>query len=79
MQLLANALRTAKELGINQLYDEIVAARAGLPADPVLKKSQLHSCPEDSSHAAVCRSEGEYWTIGFEGIVFRMKDAKGLR
>jgi hypothetical protein len=29
-QLLADALNTAKELGMNQLYDEVIAARGGL-------------------------------------------------
>lgn len=64
---------------MNQLYDEVVAARAGLPAGPVLAGTHTDSLPEDSSHAAVFRSEGEYWTIGFDRTVIRMKDAKGLR
>jgi hypothetical protein len=25
------------------------------------------------------RREGEYWTVGFEGVVVRLRDAKGLR
>jgi tetratricopeptide (TPR) repeat protein len=62
-QLLADAQRTAEELGMNQLYDEVVAARAQL--DP-------------GSAAVFCR-EGEYWTIGFQGIVIRLKDTKGLQ
>lgn len=78
-QLLVDALRTAEELGMNQLYDEVVAAWAGLPAGSGLEEAKLDSFPEDFSHAAVFRNEGEYWTIGFERIVIRMKDAKGLR
>jgi hypothetical protein len=35
--------------------------------------------PEDSPPPAVFRREGEYWTIGFEREVVRMKDAKGFR
>lgn len=48
---------------MNQLYDEVVAARAQL--DP-------------GSAPVFCR-EGEYWTIGFQGIVIRLKDTKGLQ
>jgi hypothetical protein len=62
-QLLADALRAAEELGMNQLYDEVIAARAQL--DP-------------GSPAVFCR-EGEYWTIGFQGIVIHLKDTKGLQ
>ncbi|MGH3787965.1 MAG: ATP-binding protein [Pseudonocardiaceae bacterium] len=72
-QLLADALQAAQELGMNQLYDEVIAARAGLPPDPVWPQSQL-----DPS-AAVFRCEGEYWTIGFEQVLFRLRDTKGLQ
>ena len=29
--------------------------------------------------SAVCRQEGEYWTIVYDGMLFRLRDAKGLR
>jgi tetratricopeptide (TPR) repeat protein len=32
-----------------------------------------------SSHAGIFRKEGEYWTIGYRGNVFRLKDSRGLR
>jgi hypothetical protein len=76
-QLLADALKTAKELGMNQVCDEVAGARAALPEDPALEDAQLDAFPEGSSQA-VFRREGEYWTIGFEHVVVRMKDAKGL-
>jgi len=31
------------------------------------------------TRSAVCRQEGEYWTIIYEGALFRLRDAKGLR
>jgi predicted ATPase/class 3 adenylate cyclase len=75
-QLLADALETAQQLGMNQLYDEVVAARAGMPADPGWLDSQLDLLADS---AAVFRREGEYWTIGFQRIVIRLKDTKGLQ
>jgi predicted ATPase/class 3 adenylate cyclase len=73
-QLLADALQTAQRLGMNQLYDEVLATLAGMPADP--KWLEL-DCFADS--AAVFRREGEYWTIGFQRTVIRLKDTKGLQ
>ncbi|MDQ4010097.1 MAG: LuxR family transcriptional regulator [Actinomycetota bacterium] len=40
-QLLADALKTAQERGMNQLYNYVVASQPGLPADPVLTQGQL--------------------------------------
>lgn len=77
-QLLADALQTAQDLGMNQLYDEVIAARAGLTPDPVWPQAQLDPFAGDPS-AAVFRCEGEYWTIGFEGVVIRLRDTKGLQ
>jgi predicted ATPase len=78
-QLLAAALKAAEELGMSQLWDEVVAARAGLPAEQVTEDSRQRQSPGSSPEAAVFRSEGEYWTIAFEHVVVRMKDAKGFR
>ncbi|HEX8935533.1 MAG TPA: hypothetical protein VF788_15360, partial [Pseudonocardiaceae bacterium] len=77
-QLLANALKTAKELGMRQLCADVVAAQAGLPANAGIEQTRSCVSAEDSSVAAVFRSEGEYWTIGFQRTVVRIKDAKGL-
>jgi predicted ATPase/class 3 adenylate cyclase len=71
--LLADALRTAQELGMNQLYDEVIATQAALLADLDLAEPRL------AGSAAVFRREGEYWTIGFQGVVVHVRDAKGLR
>jgi hypothetical protein len=32
-----------------------------------------------ASAGTVFRRDGEYWTVGFEGVVVRLRDAKGLR
>jgi predicted ATPase/class 3 adenylate cyclase len=77
-QLLADALQSAQELGMNQLYDEVVATQACLPRDPIRPQSQLDPFAGDPS-AAVFRREGEYWTIGFQRVVIRLRDTKGLQ
>jgi len=64
-QLLADALHAAQQLGMNQLYDEVIAAQAEL--NPLVE-----------SAAVFCR-EGEYWTIVFQRVVIRLKDSKGLQ
>lgn len=33
---------------------------------------------DDFSDVAVFRNEDEYWTVGFERVVVRMKDAQGI-
>ncbi|MFY9807331.1 MAG: hypothetical protein WAK86_08695, partial [Pseudonocardiaceae bacterium] len=78
-QLLADALQAAQKLGMNQLYDEVVAAQTGLLPAPLVTESQLGSLPEDILGAAVFRLDGEYWTIAFEQTIIRLKDTKGLR
>jgi hypothetical protein len=58
---------------MNQLYDEVIATQAALLADLDLAEPRL------AGSAAVFRREGEYWTIGFQGVVVHVRDAKGLR
>lgn len=55
-QLLADALQAAQQLGMNQLYDDVVAARAGMPADPAWLDSPLDLLADS---AAVFRREGD--------------------
>ncbi|MGH3824682.1 MAG: hypothetical protein ACRDRA_17890 [Pseudonocardiaceae bacterium] len=76
-QLLADALKAAQELGMNQLYDEVIATQASLSPELVWTESQLDSFSADP--AAVFRHEGEYWTIGFQRVVVHLRDTKGLR
>ena len=35
--------------------------------------------PVEASRGSICRQEGEYWTIVYDGALFRLRDAKGLR
>jgi tetratricopeptide (TPR) repeat protein len=64
-QLLADALKTAHELGMNQLYDQVIATQASLSPGPALPRSQLDSCPDDS--AAVFRHEGNTGPLASNG------------
>jgi eukaryotic-like serine/threonine-protein kinase len=47
-----------------------------LPSD----RPPLHvsAKPRPSAESKIFRREGEYWTIAYDGTVFRLKDAKGL-
>ncbi|MCA1831385.1 MAG: AAA family ATPase [Actinomycetota bacterium] len=69
---LASQTRTiADDLGMDQL-----AERARLLESQVL----TNASPVISvTTGSVFRREGDYWTISYDGSVFRMKDAKGLR
>jgi sugar phosphate isomerase/epimerase len=76
-QLLAHALKTAKELGMGTLQKEILAAQQQASSD-----SAAAAAPVEASQAhapAVFRVEGEYWSIDFGGKTVRLKDARGLR
>ena len=64
-QLLADDLKTAQELGMNQLCDQVIATQASLAPDPALPRSQLDSCPDDS--AAVFRHEGNTGPLASNG------------
>ncbi|MGH3767500.1 MAG: ATP-binding protein [Pseudonocardiaceae bacterium] len=71
-QLLSDALKAAKELGMNQLYDEVVTTLAGAFPGSAGPPPQLD--PPQS----VFRCEGEFWTIYFDRVVVHLRDAKGL-
>jgi tetratricopeptide (TPR) repeat protein len=74
--LLADALRTARELGMPLLAEKILAldpvvetARGGGATPPVV----------GGPRRALFRREGEYWTIGDDATACRLKDSIGLR
>jgi hypothetical protein len=75
LQLLADASGTADELGMKQIQHQVEAARAALS---VTDSSKPPALSEGSASTGVFRKDGEYWTIGFLGVVVLMKDAKGL-
>jgi hypothetical protein len=73
--LLDRALATADTLGMAAVAEGIrtlQAAEAGqpMPAEPA-------AGPEAARN--LFRREGEYWTVVFDGVVVRLRDAKGLR
>jgi predicted ATPase/class 3 adenylate cyclase/tetratricopeptide (TPR) repeat protein len=77
-QLLTQALQTAHKLGMNQLYDDVIAARALLPREPEPAPAPP-ALSDPGEPAAVFRCEGEYWTICFDQITIHLRDTKGLR
>jgi len=71
-ELLAEAVKTADELGMSPLRDRAAA----------LDKSGGASLTEPRVSGAtlsVFRRDGEYWSIAYERDAFRLKDSKGLR
>jgi hypothetical protein len=83
--LLARGRWTCQELGMTALATRVSALleRAegrltdATPDGP--ESGRPSGSPHRLMHASIFRREGEYWSIGFEGQIFRLKDAKGLR
>ena len=83
--LLARAHGTCQELGMTAVGARVsalqevggpaLAAPALGAADSAVSSGRAHP----AMPASVFRREGEYWSIAFEGRLFRLKDAKGLR
>ena len=83
--LLVRARSTCQELDMVALAKRVSAlleAGEGGLVD-VAPGGPESGAPSGSLHpamdASVFRREGEYWSIAFEGQIFRLKDAKGLR
>jgi predicted ATPase len=77
--LLNQALAVASTLEMATVAEEIrtllAAQSAGMGrALPIAAKAAAPELPEN-----LFRREGEYWTISFDGLVVRLRDAKGLR
>jgi tetratricopeptide (TPR) repeat protein len=73
-ELLDQALATAGTLGMAALAGEIRTLQVG-------ETSGAEPGAEVAAPAAATnlfRPEGEYWTVRYEGVVVRLKDAKGL-
>lgn len=88
IELLSDALRTCDQLGMSALRVKVAEAltRAGdatSAAHP--QPSAGHRIqPRDTSVPASVSDgtfllEGEYWTVGYEGRVVRLRDSKGMR
>src|SRR6059036_528644 len=68
--LLASALATARELGM----DGLVAKMRGLG----LETAATVGGPEPADGDAVFRHEGDFWTVAYAGKVARLRHGKGL-
>jgi AAA ATPase domain len=88
IELLSDAARTCDELGMPALRVQITAAlaRTGVAVStveaepeaghPVLPRGKsVPIAVEDGTF----RLEAEYWTVGFDGRLLRLRDSKGLR
>ena len=80
-KLLGDASATCRELGMVALGERVSALRERTRG---AIGASAEATPPASSDAASIRPavfhrEGEYWSIAYEGDVFRLKDSKGLR
>jgi len=65
------ALALLRQLGIRPLFTAVTVADPTAPTTPQLPAPA-------SGVAALLRREGEYWTIGWHGSAFRLRDTVGL-
>jgi hypothetical protein len=72
LELLRDAAEAARDLGMTRLLGTVQRALAAPP--PIETDAGL---PTDMP-TAVLRREGEYWTIGYEGRICRLRDTRGL-
>ncbi|MDQ4144816.1 MAG: AAA family ATPase [Actinomycetota bacterium] len=71
-RLLASAAATADRLVMPPLQQKVEAVGKRLAELPEVLPAPSPSRPE-------FRKEGEYWTVEYDGVVSRFKDAKGLQ
>jgi len=78
--LLAAALGAARRLGMTAFAERAGddLARAGGDGHPGQAQPVAARAADGVASWAVCRREGEYWSIAFAGEAFRLKDVKGL-
>lgn len=75
LELLDLALATAQELGMTKLRERAESLRAEVKQ--VVPVTSGRRPGRDVAN--VFRRETDYWTVGYEGRVIRLKDSKGLR
>src|SRR5829696_4442377 len=78
-QLLEQALAAADVLGMAAVTGEALALQAAQAAQAAGTSRGAAAAAAAEVAGNVFRREGEYWTIGYEGSVVRLKDSKGLR
>jgi hypothetical protein len=76
--LFERAFQAASVLGMQRFAQRIAERRQALPAD-VGKTHRVESTTAGRSSHALFQRDGDYWSVGFEGNLFRLKDSKGLQ
>jgi len=76
-ELLAQALTTARQLGMKILEEEISGLLGIIQGSAVSRQQSEMTDPQPETN--VFRKEGDYWTITHDGVVVRLKDSKGLQ
>src|ERR1700683_3100702 len=64
--------------GETALLQEIPMASEMRSARTELASSGAAPARGRNAHAGIIRKEGEYWTVGYGGKTFRLRDTKGL-
>src|SRR5439155_13284800 len=80
-ELLRLAGETARALGMKRLQSAIVGFEAGVVNSETVAARGIASEPTPSAGRNgenVFRKDGEYWTIAYGGMLFRMMDSVGL-
>jgi tetratricopeptide (TPR) repeat protein len=76
--LLMAASTTCNQLGMTGLYGRVAAALAGLGVSTSSVNVELEPSTPPYNTGETFRLEGEYWTVGYEGRVVRLRDSKGM-
>ena len=80
LELLEWALATADTMGMAAVAEGIrtlQATQAAQAGGPATAAPEAAAVAEAASN--LFRREGEYWTVCYDGVVVRLRDAKGLR
>jgi len=77
--LAAQALATAREVGMKPLEAQVVELRAAVGLAEEASAAPAPESPPTLAEPAVFQREGDVWAIAYEGKHLRLKDAKGLQ
>ena len=78
--LLDRALATADAVGMTALSQDGRRLRQAVGDEPSsARRATADTVGGSAVGSDLFRHEGEYWTVSYEGVVVRLKDAKGLR
>ena len=78
-QLLADAVATYRQIGMSRHEEMAWALLTTLPDRGALPGALVRPIGGRQARTALFRREGEYWTVGYQGGLFRLKDSRGLR